>query len=160
MRIMDESDTSGAAIVESLGGRDLNQNGKIINLAISGNSRFYNYEWLDSQLNIWIKNNDFPDLIIVGGARGIDCLVEEWSEKNSIPIAVFNEAWNQPRMGLKDTGRPEASPSLVDIMLDHATHVLAFPGPKSKWTSIMINRANERGINSDEISTPLELENQ
>ncbi|MDP6870017.1 MAG: hypothetical protein QGI21_04520 [Candidatus Poseidoniaceae archaeon] len=157
---MGEGDSSGAETVERLGRRDLNNNGKVINLAISGNSRFYNFEWLNEKITSWISQNDKPDLLILGGASGIDCLVERWAAENSIPTAVFNEAWNQPRRGLRDTGRPEAAPGLVDIMLDHATHVLAFPGPKSKWTSIMIKRAQERGINADEFPTPLELENQ
>ena len=34
-------------MVDSLGGRDLNQDGSVINLAIVGSSRFYDYEIFD-----------------------------------------------------------------------------------------------------------------
>ena len=59
---------TGASTVERLAGRDLNQDGKVINLVICGNSRFYNYEWIEDQLEQSIKWNDYPDLIIIGGA--------------------------------------------------------------------------------------------
>ena len=54
---------TGAATVERLAGRDLNQDGKVINLVICGNSRFYNYEWIEDQLEQWIKWNDYPDSV-------------------------------------------------------------------------------------------------
>ena len=73
-------------------------------------------------------------------------------------MAIFSEAWNEPRSGLQDSGRPEASPTLVDKMLEHATHVIAFPGPKSKWTTITIRRAREKGLTAVEIPTPPEGE--
>ena len=43
-------------------------------------------------------------------------------------------------------------------MREHAPHGLAFPGPKSKWTTIMIKRAREKGLNAVEIPTPPEGE--
>ena len=60
------------------------------------------------------------------------------------------------RSGLQDSGRPEAAPTLGDKMLEHATHLIAFPGPKSKWTTIMINRAREKGIPAVSVPTPPE----
>ena len=86
------------------------------------------------------------DLIILGGASGVDYLVEKWANEKGIPMAIFSEAWNEPRGGLKDPGRPEASPTMGDKMLERATHFIAFPGPKSKWTTIMINKAIDKGI--------------
>ena len=85
---------TGAATIERLAGRDLNQDGKVINLVICGNSRFYNYEWIEEQLEQWIKWNTYPDLIIIGGASGVDYLVERWATNQAIPMAIFCEAWN------------------------------------------------------------------
>ena len=85
-------------------------------------------------------------MIILGGASGVDYLVEKWANEKGIPMAIFSEAWNEPRGGLKDPGRPEASPTMGDKMLERATHFIAFPGPKSKWTTIMINKAIDKGI--------------
>ena len=155
---MSDDTNTGAATVQRLAGRDLNQDGRVVNLVICGNSRFYDYEWLEEQLEQWIKWNAYPDLIIIGGASGVDYLSERWANNHAIPMAIFSEAWNEPRKGLQDTGRPEAAPTLGDKMLEHATHVLAFPGPKSKWTTIMIKRAREKGLNAVEIPTPPEGE--
>jgi len=153
---MDADENTGAATAERLAGRDLNKSGKVVNLVICGNSRFYDFQWLEEQLDQWMKWHEYPDLIIIGGASGVDYLAERWCDNHAIPMAIYNEAWNAPRSGLQDDGRPEAAPTLVDDMLNHATHVIAFPGPKSKWTSIMIKRARERGIPAVEIPTPLD----
>ena len=77
---MGDDDNTGAAIAERLAGRDLNKSGKVINLAICGNSRFYNYEWLEEQLEQWMKWHEYPDLIILGGASGVDYLAERWAD--------------------------------------------------------------------------------
>ena len=47
-------DKSGAEVVAELGGKDLNKDGKIINLVICGNSKFYDYSWLEEQLDDWV----------------------------------------------------------------------------------------------------------
>ncbi len=151
---MSGSNATGGAKIQNLAGRDLNKDGKVVNLVISGNSRFYDYEWLEEQLDEWIKWHDHPDLIICGGASGVDYLAERWADNNAIEIAVFTEEWNEPRTGVEDTGRPEAPPTLVEKMLEHATHVLGFPGKETKWTRIVLDKANERGIPIFEIPTP------
>jgi hypothetical protein len=33
-------------------------------------------------------------------------------------------------------------------MLERATHVIAFPGPNSKWTHVMVDLANSKGIDT------------
>ena len=104
---------TGSAAIRQFAGKDLNQNGKIINLVVSGNSRFYDSEWIEEQIESWIGWNSEPDLIILGGASGVDYLVEKWANEKGIPMAIFSEAWNEPRGGLKDPGRPEASPTTV-----------------------------------------------
>ena len=60
--------TSGQDVVDSLGRRDLNQDGSVINLAIVGSSRFYDFEVFEKAINHWVEKNGYPDLIIVGGA--------------------------------------------------------------------------------------------
>ena len=121
----------GQDIVERLGSRDLNRDGSIINLAVVGSSRFYDYRKFEGAMGSWIENYGYPDLIIVGGASGVDYMAERWSDNNSIPIAVFTEEWNDPKTGLLDRGRPEAPNSLTEKILNSATHVLALPSPTS-----------------------------
>ena len=61
----------GQNIVDSLGKKDLNQDGNIINLAIVGSSRFYDFQIFEELIENWVDDNGYPDLIIVGGASGV-----------------------------------------------------------------------------------------
>ena len=140
------ADESGSAVIGRLGGRDLNQDGRIINLVIVGSSRFYDFSIVEEAIENWVAQEANPDLVITGGASGVDCLAERWADNNNVPHAVFNEEWGSPRKGLKDLGRDEAPTSLTHRLLDVATHILAFPSPTSKWTNIVIDMAIEQGI--------------
>ena len=63
---------AGQDTVERLGSRDLNLDGEIINLAIVGSSRFYDFMAFEIAVESWVGNNGYPDLIIVGGESGVD----------------------------------------------------------------------------------------
>ncbi len=139
----------GQDIVERLGSRDLNRDGSIINLAIVGSSRFYDYRKFEDAIEGWIESFGYPDLIIVGGASGVDYMAERWSDNNSVPIAVFSEEWGDPKTGLLDRGRPEAPNSLTRKILNSASHVLALPSPTSKRTRIVIDMASDMNIETD-----------
>ena len=139
----------GQDIVERLGSRDLNRDGSIINLAIVGSSRFYDYRKFEDAIEGWIESFGYPDLIIVGGASGVDYMAERWADNNSVPIAVFSEEWGDPKTGLLDRGRPEAPNSLTRKILNSASHVLALPSPTSKWTRIVIDMASDMNIETD-----------
>ena len=135
----------GQAVVETLGGQDLNLDGSVINLAIVGSSRFYDFEIFESALEEWISENTYPDLIIVGGASGVDYMAERWADNSGIPSAVFVEEWQDPTRSLMDRGRPEAGNSLTRKILEGCTHVLALPSSTSKWTRIVIDLAESSG---------------
>ena len=137
---------AGSDIIGRLGGKDLNQDGRVINLVVVGSSRYYDYSIIEGAMDKWATNEAHPDLIITGGASGVDYLAERWADNNNIAFAVFNEEWNAPRVGLEDTGRGEAPTSLTNRLLEVATHVLAFPSPTSKWTHVVISMAEELGI--------------
>ena len=136
----------GQDVVERLGSRDLNDDGEIINLAIVGSSRYYDYSNFESLIDSWIEMNGYPDLIIVGGASGVDYMAERWAVNNSIAIAIFSEEWDDPRRGLEDRGRPEAPNSLTEKILKSSSHILAMPSATSKWTRVVIREAKERRI--------------
>ena len=137
---------AGSDIIGRLGGKDLNQDGRVINLVVVGSSRYYDYSIIEGAMDKWATNEAHPDLIITGGASGVDYLAERWADNNNIAFAVFNEEWNAPRVGLEDAGRGEAPTSLTNRLLEVATHVLAFPSPTSKWTHVVISMAGELGI--------------
>lgn len=136
----------GRARAERIVGRDLNNDGVVTNLIICGDSRFYDYGWLEFELETWIEYHCWPDAIICGGASGIDALAERWASNHNIQFVAFEEAWGAPRPGVEDAGRSAAAPELVDTLLQYATHVLACPGPKSVWTHRMVEEAQARGI--------------
>ena len=154
---MVRAEKSGAQIVAELGGKDLNRDGKIINLVICGNSKFYDYSWLENQLDNWVELYTYPDMIIIGGASGVDYLAERWADNQNIPLEVYSEAWQSPRPNSElDSGRPEAVATLAKEMLEHATHMLAFPGPDSVWTKRMIDIADDLQIPVTRVDLPTE----
>ena len=140
------ADESGQDVVERLGGKDLNNDGQVIDLAIVGSSRFYDYEIFEEVVERWVEKNGYPDLIIIGGASGVDYMAERWANNNSLPVAVFTEEWDDTNWTLQDRGRKEAPNSLTKKILNSATHILAMPSPTSKWTLIVIEKAEEMGL--------------
>ena len=50
-------DGVGQDVIERLGSRDLNDDGEIINLAIVGSSRYYDYSKFESLIDSWIEMN-------------------------------------------------------------------------------------------------------
>ena len=140
--------TSGQDTVVRLGSQDLNSDGEIINLAIVGSSRFYDFMIFEEVVESWIEENGYPDMIIVGGASGVDYMAERWADNNSVPIAVFTEEWSNPSRSLVDSGRAEAPNTLTEKILNGASHILAMPSPTSKWTRIVIDRAALEGIHT------------
>ncbi|HIN03961.1 MAG: hypothetical protein CXX73_03750 [Methanobacteriota archaeon] len=138
--------SSGQDVVDAFGRKDLNLDGSVINLAVVGSSRFYDFEVFENAIEDWVEENGYPDLIVVGGASGVDYMAERWADNNSVPIAIFSEEWDDPKRGLQDKGRAEAANSLTVKILDSATHVLALPSSTSKWTRIIIDMATEQDI--------------
>ena len=138
--------SSGQDVVDSLGRKDLNLDGSVINLAVVGSSRFYDFEVFENAIEDWVEENGYPDLIVVGGASGVDYMAERWADNNSVPIAIFSEEWDDPKRGLQDKGRAEAANSLTGKILDSATHVLALPSSTSKWTRIVIDMATAQDM--------------
>ena len=104
------------------------------------------FEVFEKAIDNWLENNGYPDLIIVGGASGVDYMAERWADNSSIEIAVFTEEWSDPTRSLVDQGRTEAPNTLTEKILKGASHILAMPSPTSKWTRIVIDLAAERGI--------------
>jgi len=135
---------SGQETVERLGNLDLNLDGEVVNLAIVGSSSFYNFEVFEENVEDWIGIYGYPDLVIVGGASGVDYMAERWADANIIPIAVFSEEWDDPTRSLVNRGRAEAPNTLTEKILNAATHLLAMPSPTSKWTRVVIDQAEGR----------------
>ena len=72
-------------MVERLGSQDLNRDGEIINLAIVGSSRFYDFWVFEDVVGRWVDENGYPDLVIVGGASGVDYMAERGPTTTQYP---------------------------------------------------------------------------
>ena len=140
------SGPSGQDTVNRLGKKDLNRDGAIINLAVVGSSRFYDFRIFESAIEDWVDENGYPALLIVGGASGVDYMAERWADYSRIPLAVFSEEWGDSRRTLEDRGRPEAPNSLTHKIMDACTHVLALPSSTSKWTRVVMDLAKDRDV--------------
>ena len=79
----------GRELIVRLGGKDLNEDGRIINLVVVGSSRFYDYSIVEEAIDDWVKSEANPDLVITGGASGVDYLAERWADNHNVPQSVF-----------------------------------------------------------------------
>ena len=100
------SGPSGQDTVNRLGKKDLNSDGAIINLAVVGSSRFYDFRTFESAIEDWVAENGYPDLLIVGGASGVDYMAERWA------VTVAYPSQSSARSGATQGGhsRTEAGP--------------------------------------------------
>ena len=92
------------------------------------------YEGIDCFINEYGK----PDLIIEGGASGVDRIAGDYARENDIPLMVFPADWNK-------YGRA-AGPIRNGEMAKHGTHLLAFWDGKSRGTKNMIETAKKHGL--------------
>ena len=76
-----------------------------------------------------------PDVIISGGAKGIDTIAEEWALKNNIEIIIHRP--NYELNGKKAAWRRN------DIIIDEADKIIAFWNGISTGTRYVINKAIE-----------------
>lgn len=110
-----------------------------MNLIIAGcrdfTDRFIIYEGIDA----FIEEYGTPDVIIEGGATGVDRIAGEYAREHNIPLQIFKADWNK-------YGRA-AGPIRNEEMARHGTHLLAFWDGKSKGTKNMIETAERYRIN-------------
>ena len=81
---------------------------------------------------------DKPDMIISGGASGVDAMAERfaWVKYDMVPV-VFKADWN--KHGTK------AGPIRNSLIVKECTHVIAFPSRKGKGTQDTIKKAISSG---------------
>ena len=82
---------------------------------------------------MWIKNNLKPEMIVSGGANGIDTLAARYSKENNIKLKIHSANWN--RYG------KAAGPIRNQLIVNDITHLLALPVKNSIGTFSTINKA-------------------
>jgi hypothetical protein len=76
--------------------------------------------------------------VVVGGARGIDQLAEEWARKNFVKFTVYYPNWN--------TEGKAAGYIRNEKMVDNADALIAIWDGESKGTAHMIDIARKYGL--------------
>ena len=79
-----------------------------------------------------------PDLVISGGATGADEVGEQWAEAVGIPVERHPADWSAHGKA--------AGPIRNQAMAERGTHLLAFPGPKSRGTYDVVRKARAAGL--------------
>lgn len=78
-----------------------------------------------------------PELIISGGARGVDTFAAEFAHENNIPLKVFKPDYKAHLQG--------APIRRNELICKECTHLLAFWDGKSKGTEYTIKYARKLG---------------
>lgn len=94
------------------------------------------FDFLDQVIKDWGK----PDLFIHGGAAGADIMGHEWAASRGIKseFVRFLPDWDKYGKG--------AGHIRNQLMVDEATHAVAFPWATSRGTQDAMNRIEEKGI--------------
>lgn len=107
-------------------------------LIIAGCRNFNDRFIINAGIDAFIEEYGTPDVIIEGGARGVDRMAYYYAKDNGIPVKVFPADWNK-------YGRA-AGPIRNSEMAKYGTHLLAFWDGKSRGTKNMIETAKKHGL--------------
>ena len=109
-----------------------------MNLIIADCRDFTDRDFIYERIDSFIKEYGEPDLIIEGGASGVDRIAGEYARDHNISLKIFKADWNK-------YGRA-AGPIRNEEMAKHGTHLLAFWDGKSRGTKNMIETARLYGL--------------
>ncbi len=98
-------------------------------LAVVGNKDFENYNFIEKHLRVITT----PDLIISGGALGVDSMAIRFAEYNNIPWIYYPPDYNQFNY--------EAKQLRDRIIVDQCTELIAFWDGICEGTKYTINYA-------------------
>ena len=106
-------------------------------VAIVGSRNYHNYDNLKQYVDQWIKVNGPIKTIVSGGAKGVDTLARRYATEHNINLVEFYPDWST-------YGEAAGMIRNTDI-INHATHVIAFPSRNGKGTQDSIRKSLKQG---------------
>jgi len=115
-------------------------------LVVSGSRNYSNAKIINKHLQSALQKQ--PNLVLVsGGAKGADRLVQQWAASNHVPCLVVPAKWHQ-------FGKA-AGPIRNNFMLAMGHGLLAFPLASSKGTISVIKTAKKLGLPTKVVGEPV-----
>lgn len=109
-------------------------------ILVTGGRHFRDYQQVNEALSIHVERT--RDIVIQGGATGVDSIVKNWCKRNGVHCAEVQALW--------DTLGKSAGPRRNRMMLElNPGKLLAFAG--GKGTADMVKAARVRGVTVYEI---------
>lgn len=109
-------------------------NGNRVILAIIGARTMNDQKLFDEKMEDWVTEYGEPDEIVSGGAIGADTMAEKYAAKHSIDLTVFKPDYD------KYAGKYAPIVRNTQI-IEHCTHVLAFPSHYGRGTQDSLRKA-------------------
>jgi predicted Rossmann fold nucleotide-binding protein DprA/Smf involved in DNA uptake len=109
----------------------------MINLAIIGSRNFTDKTFFNNKISEWITKYGKPNRIISGGAKGADTLAADYARERGIELIIYFPDWTQ-------YGKA-AGPIRNTLIINHCTHVLAFPSKNGIGTQDSLQKAEKLG---------------
>ena len=105
-------------------------------MAVVGYRNYNDYDHIKRELDFFNSKRKI-DLIVSGGCTGVDTLAERWADENDVPkkILLPIKTLGKRSYALRDQG-----------IVDHSTHMIAFPSNQGKGTQITIEMARKKNI--------------
>tara|TARA_Y100001972_G_C7441064_1_gene226353 strand:+ start:44 stop:460 length:417 start_codon:yes stop_codon:yes gene_type:complete len=101
-------------------------NVKTKRVAIVGCRNYKDYYYFKKKLNEWEKENGRIDMVVSGGAKGVDSLATRFAEEELRQLKVFEPDWEKYGIG--------AGPIRNQKIVDNSDCVIAFPSKDSRGT--------------------------
>jgi len=106
-------------------------------LIVAGPRDYFDADKFNAALDKFVEEHGLPELLIQGGAKGVDCMAYQWGMKNGILVNTVNADWKQygPRAGpLRNAQMADVGDTLFAV--DH----------KTRGTGNMIRTARKKGL--------------
>ncbi len=116
----------------------IKKNDQII-VGIVGYRDFHNFNFFENEILGWEVENREIDIIVSGGANGVDKLAEQYANKYNKKMIIYPADWQK-------YGTPQAAKIRNSKIVSDIDYLIAFPSKKSKGTFDTINKARGKKI--------------